>query len=211
MYSTQWDMSFCLVCFGPVIVRGSIKTERKKNCAAVCCISFHLFSFNLFRSSLFEGGTLAFSSHYVPKLSCFLSIFGLFTSACTSVPALSCHLHSGPRETCYWGVPLPGVDEPGAPVDGLAASPAPSDGGRIHKAPGQMLHLQTVSHQGLQVGAAALWSNDTNGWKNLVFSPHYCSMSDSLTMLCPPGLVEWLAIFTLLLLTYLLLFFYLIF
>lgn len=43
------------------------------------------------------------------------------------------------------------MDEPGAPVDGLAACPSPRDCRRVDKAPGQVLHLQTVSHQGLQV------------------------------------------------------------
>lgn len=57
----------------------------------------------------------------------------------------------GPRETCHWGVSLPGVDEPRAPVDGLASCPPPCDCRRVNEAPGQMLRLQTVSHQGLQV------------------------------------------------------------
>ena len=69
----------------------------------------------------------------------------------------------GPRETCHRGVSLPGVDEPGAPVDGLAACPPPCDCCRVDKAPGQMLRLQTVSHQGLQVGMPVQvnWHIDT--------------------------------------------------
>lgn len=67
-------------------------------------------------------------------------------------PSLHLLYFPGPWETCHRGVSLPGVDEPGAPVDGLASCPPPCGRCRVHQAPGQMLRLQTVSHQRLQVG-----------------------------------------------------------
>lgn len=68
MYSARWGMNFCLVSFSPGIVRGGIKTERKKNpCPAAFYVSFHPFSLPQlfsFRSFSRDGSSPSFSSHY---------------------------------------------------------------------------------------------------------------------------------------------------
>lgn len=152
MYSLHWDIHLCFVCFSLIIVRGNFE---KKNATLLCATSFStLFSLEFFLSFFFlKISLLGYLLGYLLPFCCW-SIFGLFTTSCTSFSPSSVFPFSGPREACYWGVSLPGVDEPGAPVDGLAARPPPGDRSRIHKTPGQMLHLQTVSHQGLQVDMA---------------------------------------------------------
>lgn len=110
-------------------------------------ISFFFKTSSCCWNSFYKGST-----HDVLCLPWCWFIFGLFTVC----PPTTWFYFPGPGETCYWGVSLPGVDELGAPVDGLAACPSPRDCRRVDKAPSQVLHLQTVSHQGLQVGTRPL-------------------------------------------------------
>lgn len=61
----------------------------------------------------------------------------------------------GQQQTRAGGSHVPGLDAPGASVDGVAARPAPRGCRRDGQAPGQVQHLQGVPHHRLQVGGAA--------------------------------------------------------
>lgn len=98
----------------------------------------------------------------------------------------------GSWEDLHPAVPLPGVDEPGAPVRCVAARAAASGPGRERPTPGQVLHLQTVSHQRLQVNHRASTGkhhfNHLENVNNILafnsFSPRYRSLKQFNVDIC---------------------------
>lgn len=71
-----------------------------------------------------------------------------------SFRCLSFFALQGQQQTPAGGRHVPGLDAPGAPVHGVVARPASRGCCRDGQAPGQVQHLQGVSHHWLQVGVA---------------------------------------------------------